>query len=212
MAAAALSLLFTGSLVAGILTGLSGTSQRRAGAESDRPTLFTLAPEIAASKEEGAPAIPPAKTPARSRSRPLPPTPVFAYGGEQSGDDEPSITRQSIVVPMVGQVSKEILAPAANPDESTSNVEAAWNVYQALVWRRVLAYRPTGPHMLGEATLRFTLNADGALVDAAIHRSSGNRMLDRLALRTLRAAAPFPPPPKEIEGRALTFTVNFRFS
>ncbi|OYX63300.1 MAG: hypothetical protein B7Y88_13095 [Sphingomonadales bacterium 32-64-17] len=212
MAGAALSLLLTGSLVAGLLAGLSGASQRQAGVESVRPTLFTLSPEVAPPKAKAAPAIPSAKATAQSPSGLLPPAPTSPHGGEQSEDAEPPVARQPALAPVTTQVPQETSALAANPAESSSNDETTWNAYQALVWRRVLAHRPAGLHMMGEATLRFTLDADGALVDAEIYRSSGNRMLDRLALRALRSAAPFPLPPTEIEGRALTFTVNFHFN
>lgn len=64
--------------------------------------------------------------------------------------------------------------------------------------------------MPGTATIAFKLNAAGGIVRANVVQGSGNRMLDRLALRTVRRAAPFPKPPQTLDG-ALDFTIAFHF-
>ena len=59
--------------------------------------------------------------------------------------------------------------------------------------------------------VRFTVADDGVLVDAEMAASSGNAALDRLALRTVRNAAPFPAPPMGVDRDELVFTIPFSF-
>ncbi|GAD48814.1 hypothetical protein NT2_04_02260 [Caenibius tardaugens NBRC 16725] len=119
-----------------------------------------------------------------------------------------------MLLPSRPQVSPSISVAQLSvpPAESPQTADPVWNSYQFMLWRRVMARRPDGMHLSGEATLRFTLDANGAIVDADIARSSGNRMIDRLALRTLRSVSPFPAPPEEIQDRDLSFTIGFRFN
>jgi periplasmic protein TonB len=50
----------------------------------------------------------------------------------------------------------------------------------------------------GTAYVRFTVDQRGHVANAAIHRSSGNPLLDEATLDTLRRASPVPPPPSEL--------------
>ncbi|NKF24311.1 energy transducer TonB [Solimonas sp. C16B3] len=80
------------------------------------------------------------------------------------------------------------------------------------LWTRIAAARPPGIHLTGEALLQFSLDRSGALLSASLARSSGNRLLDELALRCVRQAAPFPPPPRNLPADALNFTISFHFN
>ncbi len=105
-------------------------------------------------------------------------------------------------------------APAPSPpveEREDAQANSAWNDYQAKVWARIAARKPRGIHLPGEVLLAFTLDPEGRLVSADILRSGGNSQLDRLALRTLANAAPFPPPPPAVGDRPLTFTIRFGF-
>ncbi len=124
-------------------------------------------------------------------------------------------------VPQPLPSAEAIETPSVAPPPSTAVVErkppkddradAAWNAYRMGVWAHIAAHKPSGMHMPGEAVLTFTLGHDGSLIDARIAQSSGNAMLDRLALRTMRAATPFPTPPELIRSRDLQFTIRFSF-
>lgn len=48
----------------------------------------------------------------------------------------------------------------------------------------------------GKVTVRFVILEDGSFTGLGIHRASGNRLLDDAALRAIREASPFPPPPR----------------
>jgi protein TonB len=63
----------------------------------------------------------------------------------------------------------------------------------------------------GTAIVRFRVGRSGGLESAALLRGSGVMMLDKLALRAVRQAAPFPPPPAEIGDDRLIFDVPVQF-
>jgi protein TonB len=48
----------------------------------------------------------------------------------------------------------------------------------------------------GSAVVAFSIAPGGRLAGVSLARSSGSSALDRAALRLVRAAAPFPPPPQ----------------
>lgn len=193
--------------------GLTVTPSRLPIPEARQINLLTLPSEVAAApKLEPRQAAPvPDPRSVAPKLGVLPP-PVSPMPG--SGNDAEEVKQPAIVLPARAQPSPPMQAPRPSPPlvRSQQTADTAWNSYQLLLWRQVLARRPDGLHLSGEATLRFTLDMNGALIDADIARSSGNRMLDRLALRTLRNAAPFPTPPEEIRDRILTFTIRFQFN
>lgn len=82
--------------------------------------------------------------------------------------------------------------------------------YQDLVWRMIMARRPPTAHLRGGAQIAFHLMPNGAPCDIRIARSSGDPMLDRLAIATVQRAGPFPKPPAGL--RADTeFEIWFQF-
>lgn len=82
--------------------------------------------------------------------------------------------------------------------------------YLRMVWARILRHRPEKVPFAGTTRLRFTLAADGALVEVEVAESSGSGLLDRAALDAVRRAAPFPPPPT-LSAEALRFEIPFQF-
>lgn len=97
--------------------------------------------------------------------------------------------------------------PKVTDDKKTSALAA----YQNRLWARIAARKPIGVHISGTAMVRFIIGRGGELVSAELAATSGNAALDRLALRTVRNASPFPAPPADVEGDRLTFTVPFSF-
>lgn len=83
--------------------------------------------------------------------------------------------------------------------------------FQRQLWARIAARKPGGLHLSGIAMVRFVVGRDGELVSVELSSSSGNTALDRLALRTVRNASPFPAPPKSVERDQLVFTIPFSF-
>ncbi|MEM6618247.1 MAG: TonB family protein [Pseudomonadota bacterium] len=67
--------------------------------------------------------------------------------------------------------------------------------YPGQVMRKIQRVPRPRSSTRGSAIISFTIAASGGLVSAGVARSSGSTQLDRDALRVVRRAAPFPPPP-----------------
>ena len=169
------------------------------------------------------PPSPPPSTLSRSRTdearlsperRPAHP-PELATTGERGGPaSSPIPAAPAIASPFaVAPVSRppapepEVAPPQAQDDKKQSALAAD----QRQLWARIAARKPAGIHLDGVATVRFIVGADGALIAVELAGSSGNAALDRLALRTVRNAAPFPTPPMGVESEQLVFTIPFSF-
>lgn len=63
----------------------------------------------------------------------------------------------------------------------------------------------------GSLTLRFSIAHDGSLIGVQMLRSSGNDILDREALRTVHAAAPFMPLPRSLAIERLNVLASFDY-
>lgn len=102
-------------------------------------------------------------------------------------------------------MQSDVAPPLAHEDVGTKPTALA--AYQRQLWARISARKPAGFHLAGVATLRFTVAGDGTLVAIGLVASSGNAVLDRLALRTVRNAAPFSTTSPGVEGDHLVFTI-----
>lgn len=94
-------------------------------------------------------------------------------------------------------------APPADDDELAAYTQA--------VRSRLLEWRPRGLHLAGTVTVAFSLDRSGRVTASRIAGSGGNVRLDRLALRMVRQASPFPPPPEKLPGAMLDFELPVRF-
>jgi protein TonB len=94
--------------------------------------------------------------------------------------------------------------------EPPPRADDALQRYQDLVWRMIMARRPPTAHLRGGAQIAFHLMSNGSPCDIRIARTSGDPMLDRLAIATVQRAGPFPKPPATL--RADTeFEIWFQF-
>ena len=64
----------------------------------------------------------------------------------------------------------------------------------------------------GMVRVKFTLNASGRVVSSRLVAGSGSSVLDAGARRTIRRANPFPPFPRGLGKRRMTFVVPIRFT
>lgn len=117
---------------------------------------------------------------------------------------EPSMTVAPAPLPPVAVTPPETERPAA-ADASTLRT------YAARLWAHIAARRPPGLRLEGTTTVAFTVTPEGATENVSIARPSGNAMLDRLAVRTVRLAAPLPAPPTALDDGQLRFTIPFSF-
>jgi protein TonB len=102
-------------------------------------------------------------------------------------------------------------APILRVDPSPAPPPVRDPAYIRLLWQQVNARKPVGLDLVGRVVVAFALDRAGHLLSAGVEQSSGQVLLDRAALRALRAAAPFPAPPAGWSGGELSFTVELRF-
>lgn len=111
--------------------------------------------------------------------------------------------------------------PPTNRAESAENASAATGPapqakgsdlqdYSAMVWARILRFKPERARFPGTVGLRFAIAADGSLASIEIAAPSGVPALDQLAIEVLRRAAPFAAPPAGADS-PMIFTIPFHF-
>lgn len=103
-------------------------------------------------------------------------------------------------------------SPAPPPVPATTGLESASEVdaYVRRIWSMIAAHRPAGVHLEGAIGIAFCLDRGGTILSVKVVDSSGDPMLDKLALKTVERTAPFPPPPVAA-GAAPAFTIQFHF-
>jgi len=149
----------------------------------------------------------PKPEPAKAAPKPAPPP-------KPAPADTP-VMRETAAQPVMSsppEAAPEASA-AATPAIAIGNPaarQAERDDYLRIVWARVMRFRPERVTLTGTTVLRFTLGADGSLLNASVADSSGSGLLDRAALNALERAAPFPAPPSSV-GDGLTFEIPFTF-
>ncbi len=103
-------------------------------------------------------------------------------------------------------------AAPASPREVAQSPQRAdgFDAYAELVWTRVDRARPTSGARSVAAEVAFDLDRDGRLTRLRLVSSSGIPDFDRAAMRAVRAAAPFPRPPADIDPARLQFRILIR--
>lgn len=193
--AVAATLLLQGTLLAAVLTlDVAGGMRLR-----DRPAPNLTVVELVRPVQQ------PREVP-QARARPTAssvstPLPAIVEQQPEPVAKLPALHRPTLPSAHEDQPSP-VQAPA--PDASAA--------YAMLLWQRINANRPRGNLLQGQAVVSFRLDRNGGLLAITIARSSGVATLDRLALRAVRASAPFPLPPDELNDAQLDFAVpvNFR--
>jgi periplasmic protein TonB len=108
-------------------------------------------------------------------------------------------------------------APAPVSPASPSRASPSQNVshwQQALVARldRFKRYPAQAHGAEGVASLTFTIDRKGNVLNSQIATTSGSAVLDAEVLALVKRAAPFPPPPAVVVDADLSFVVPIRFT
>lgn len=159
---------------------------------SPPPEIAPRPATVAARPQRVATAAPPAK--------PAPAAPPVGAGESEVLAPSSPLTSAGPTSDAVAPIDSAPVPPGR--DEATEARR-----YAEAVWAHLLAHRPRGVRRRGTVLLAFTVARDGAVIRAAIVRSSGEELLDRAVLAGLAAAAPFPPPSAALGDAALSFTV-----
>jgi periplasmic protein TonB len=109
-------------------------------------------------------------------------------------------------------------APETRAPPKTDHVgqfsEAGAKAYDALVFghlQRFKRYPPAAHGVTGTVLVQFVLNRAGDVIESKVTKSSGNGVLDREALETLRRASPFPAFPDAKPGAEGTYVTPVSF-
>jgi protein TonB len=109
-------------------------------------------------------------------------------------------------------------APETRAPPKTDHIgqfsEAGAKAYNALVFGHLQRFKryPLAAHgVTGTVLVQFVLNRAGDLTESKVTKSSGNGVLDREALETLRRASPFPAFPDAKPGAEETYIAPVNF-
>lgn len=99
----------------------------------------------------------------------------------------------------------------ASTSQGTGKTQATGNAaasnYPGEVMRKISRVPRPRVGSRGTAVVAFRIAANGGLAGISIARSSGSSKLDQAALRIIRRAAPFPPPPR---GARRSFSIDIK--
>jgi protein TonB len=139
---------------------------------------------------------------------------------EQQAPPPPPASHAEAVLPKdepkpVERPKQELQPPTTAPpknDRVGQFTPAASNAYDALVVGHLARFKryPSGAH--GKVTVRFVLDRAGKVVERAVVVSSGNAVIDREALETLRRASPFPAFPPAKPGNDAIYTMPITYA
>jgi protein TonB len=154
----------------------------------------TAAPPAEADKgEEAAPKpTPPPPTEAQAKAaepqaKPTPPQ-------DRAKQEKPKVAkRETTPKPSQGFVHR---APGDRATEGDPYLNALFGMIESHRYYPPNAVGSLGLPLEGTAVYLIEIRADGALAQVALERSSGADVLDQTALKMIRQAAPFPPPPQ----------------
>jgi protein TonB len=159
-----------------------------------------IPPQRAAPPEPGARAV---------AARPVPSLPAPAPGPAA----QPEYPAAALPLPVAALPPPPVARPAAESALVPARPANAAppSDYAARLWSHIAARRPAGIRLEGTTIVAFTLSRNGRVTELAVAEASGNAMLDRLALRSVRQASPLPPPPDALRDDQLRFTIPFSF-
>jgi len=209
------SLLVNAAIVAGVLSGLASTGDPARRKATALVSVELHDPEPARKQPRRLESKPPTRAPER------PVAAMAAIDPEAAPPPTSPVGKVSLPAPTLDDAHRSVEVPAPEFRTPASPVTASRaperhdeegvDSYRQLVSNRILAARPRGAIGQGTVIVRFVLDREGRLANVEIARSSGQFALDRLALQSVRRAAPFPPPPAGLAASALTFQVPFDF-
>lgn len=190
------------------------------------PMAVAAPPEPAPPPPEPAPPPPepakpePAKSePAKPKAIEAPATPVAVRkAAATSPVREPQTQTQTQTQAPTQPVMSEPTPPSPEPSAQGAPGMGAGPAarvadvqdYSAMVWGRIMRFKPERARYPGKVTVHFTVAGDGNLVSAEVSEPSGIPALDQLALDVVRRATPFPAPPAGADA-PMVFNIPFQF-
>ena len=196
--------------------------QEEVQAEAVTPPPPRAKPERPQPKEVQKPPEPPTQTAAKpepAATEPPPPAPTETVA-EEASTTTPSDAQTAAITatpPGDGGKAGTLGLPDAGSGDGGGGVEAAELAYKAQLqaWiekHKKYPRRARLRNQQGTPLIHFEIDPSGAVLVSGIAESSGYRLLDREAVKTIERADPMPEPPEELRGGSLSFTVPLDFS
>lgn len=150
---------------------------------------------------------PPEKKPDPPKERPKPkPKPK-----EREKSEKPPAPQTSAAPSIDAARADRVAAPTAGASSSRSMTVANWRSRLMAHLNRHKRY-PTGENGSGKARVAFTIDRSGRVLAARLVGGSGNGSFDEEAVAMVRRASPVPPPPADIGGSTISFSVPVDFT
>lgn len=150
---------------------------------------------------------PPEKKPDPPKERPKPkPKPK-----QREKSDKPPAPRTAAAPALDAARSDRIAAPSAGATSSSSRSPANWRSRLMGHLNRFKRF-PAGENGTGKARVAFAINRSGQVLGVRLVGSSGNASFDQEAVAMVRRASPVPPPPPDVPGGTINFTVPVDFT
>jgi len=140
--------------------------------------------------------------------------------------EQPEIVPQPVqeviaVQPTAEKVPEVIVPPAPvkpppPPEPTQADVNNALSAYGSLLGREIAKHK-SYPKIAqrrgwqGTVMLDLKIDSNGKVLSATVRDSSGHNVLDKRALAMVKKAAPFPRPPKALQGRTFNISVPVSF-
>jgi len=136
---------------------------------------------------------------------PPPPKPV-----EEKKEESEKKSEKVESLPLA--TASETTAPTAASVRSASLV--SWQLRISTHLQRFKRYPPEAAarRQYGTAEVSFTIDRNGTVKMAKLHRGSGFETLDVATLELIRRAQPMPRPPADVPGGEFSFTVPVKFN
>lgn len=198
---------------AGILAA-TGVTIETGGSRAPHLTVVSLPPRASPPRPtvrlqpEPGPKLEPELTPMRRDKAPVSPASPAARSAP-SADAGPEA--ETTLVPARLEPPAEVRQAIAPPVSATDLAGDAMEQYKLRIWQRINAHRPRGVRASGTTIIRLSIAPDGRLLASQVAASSSNPNLDRIALRTVRLAAPFPAAPAALGPGQIAFAVPLDF-
>lgn len=106
-----------------------------------------------------------------------------------------------------GQEQATAPRQATAAGRSSESGNAAASNYAGLVMKKIARVPKPRVGSRGAAIIQFSISGSGGLNGASVAQSSGSPSLDQAALRVIKRAAPFPPPPA---GARRSFSIRIK--
>lgn len=207
----------TGHLVTAVVDAVVEETQPDANAGG----AATVAPvQVAASAVASSPtSAPAAAEPMPETIAPEPIVPATTPSQVERQSTKPTTTEPEIpAMPASAQAATGEAASASAVSivntTTTASVSASQGDmirYANKVRARLAAHRPAGIDQRGKVVVTFIVSGGGTLDHLEVQGTSGSARLDRMALASVRSAAPFPSPPSAATLKQRTFTIPFEF-